>query len=166
MRSQRIVNDNFEESQKAFQKRFLDEAETRPWILKKAIMVPRLGGGAGREAAGFISAASPSPNGLLLSYHLRHDCWNRGYATEAVRLFLDEYWSLSRMAPLNEIYTDCADRDQVIEIEHLIGEVDVENRGSMRVMEKCGGKITGTIEDELLRFHGPRSHAVWQLDKP
>ncbi|KAF4965312.1 hypothetical protein FSARC_6858 [Fusarium sarcochroum] len=168
MRSQRVVNDNFEESQKAFQKRFLDEAATRPWMLKKAIMVSRFDGGVGREAAGFISAASPSPNGLLLSYHLRYDCWNKGYATAAVRVFLDEYWGLSRMAPRNEIYTHCelADSDQAVEIKYLIGEVDVENKGSMRVMEKCGGKIIGTIEDELLRFQGPRSHAVWQLDKP
>ncbi|KAJ4263947.1 hypothetical protein NW762_005985 [Fusarium torreyae] len=136
-------------------------------------MVPRLDGGIGREAAGFISAASPSPNGLLLSYHLRHDCWNRGYATAAVKLFLEEYWSSPRMAPRNEIYTDReldgieqGDSDQVIEIKHLIGEVDIENKGSARVIEKCGGSIIGTFEDELLRFQGPRSHAVWQLDKP
>jgi RimJ/RimL family protein N-acetyltransferase len=146
---------------------------SRPWVVKRAIMVPRLDGEAGQEAAGFVSAATPSPNGLLLSYHLRPDCWNRGYATEAVRLLLEEYWSLPRMAPRSEIYTGShlegpgqTDDDRVMEIKHLVGEVDFENKGSMRVMKKCGGRVVDTVKDELLRFQGLRSHAVWQLDKP
>lgn len=167
------MNDSFEESRKTFQEKFLDMAVSRPWVVKRVIMVPRLDGEAGQEAAGFISAATPSPNGLLLSYHLRPDCWNKGYATAAVRMFLDEYWNAPRMALCSEIYTgshlgetDQTDDARVMEIKHLIGEVDFENKGSMRVMEKCGGRVIGTIEDELLRFQGLRSHAVWQLNKP
>ncbi|CAM1502149.1 Fc.00g041330.m01.CDS01 [Cosmosporella sp. VM-42] len=176
--SSRLVNDNFEESRDIFQRSFIDTAAKKPWIVKKAIMVPKSGVQGGEEAAGFISTGRPSPHGLKLAYQLRDDCWGRGYASAAAKQFLHEYWSRPRVAPLNEIYgqydengdpveaveTNAA--DGIIEIKHLIAEIDFENKGSMRVAGKCDGRIIGTIDIKVLRFDGLRPHAVWQLDKP
>ncbi|KXH31689.1 hypothetical protein CSIM01_08639 [Colletotrichum simmondsii] len=59
------------------------------------------------------------------------------------------------------------DGDQV-EITHLIAQVDLENVGSMKVCEKCGGKLVA-VEKECIkvwRFAEMRDMAVWRFDKP
>ncbi|UQC83392.1 uncharacterized protein CLUP02_08887 [Colletotrichum lupini] len=62
---------------------------------------------------------------------------------------------------------DDDDGDQ-IEITHLVAQVDLENVGSMRVCEKCGGRLVA-VEKECIkvwRFAEMRDMAVWRFDKP
>ena len=174
----RTVNDDFEESKAAYQQYFLDPTAQKPWILTKAIMVPNPAAEGGEEAVGFVFTARPSPWGLKLAYYLCDDCWGKGYASAGAKKFLEEYWSEPRRAPLHEIYRDVdedgnlvevevANKDeQLVEIKHLIAEVDYGNIGSMRVAEKCGGNIIDSFDDRLTRFEGLRKHAVWKIEKP
>ncbi|GJC82747.1 hypothetical protein ColLi_05585 [Colletotrichum liriopes] len=55
-----------------------------------------------------------------------------------------------------------------VEITHLIAQVDPENIGSMRVSEKCGGKLVSVDRAcvKVWRFPEMRDMAVWRLDKP
>lgn len=172
------MNGSFEESRDAFQRLFINACKGKPWVIKKAIMVPKAGTDGEEEAAGFVGTSRPSPNGLLFGYYLRDDFWGQGYATAAAKAFLKEYWSEPRMAPKDDIFQDYDERgdpiesksteggDQVVEIKYLTAEVDYDNVGSMRVAEKCGGKVIGSFDAELFRFNGWRKHAVWKLEKP
>ncbi|KAF7552083.1 hypothetical protein G7046_g7525 [Stylonectria norvegica] len=197
--SKRVVDKNIDASRVAFKRLLADTMTKKPWIMKKAIMVAKPGSEHVEEAAGFISTVRPSPYGLLLAYQLRHDCWNKGYATAATRMFLEEYWGEPRIAPLGEVYLqphpqsqsqqqqhrlsevdsgngelendededeESEESEEMVEIYHLIAEVDLDNKGSMRVTEKCGGRIIGTVDLKLQRFNDLRTHAVWRLDKP
>ncbi|KZL86358.1 gnat family protein [Colletotrichum incanum] len=58
--------------------------------------------------------------------------------------------------------------DVEIEITHLIAQVDPENIGSMRVAEKCGGKLVSVDRGcvKVWRFPEMRDMAVWRFDKP
>ncbi|KAK1731608.1 uncharacterized protein BDZ83DRAFT_746535 [Colletotrichum acutatum] len=70
-------------------------------------------------------------------------------------------------AATKDAESDDDDGDQV-EITHLIAQVDLENVGSMRVCEKCGGRLVA-VEKECIkvwRFAEMRDMAVWRFDKP
>jgi RimJ/RimL family protein N-acetyltransferase len=54
---------------------------------------------------------------------LAERCWGRGYATEALRAFLDAYWS-----------RDCCFGVEIV----LKAIVEEDNVGSCKVLEKCG----------------------------
>lgn len=158
-----------------------------------------------RKMVGVVRTTRATPWGLSVGYKLRSDCWGKGYATRAVRMFLDVYWSQVRMAPRGEVYipeqlktsdkTAAAATDTVlggaatekgettapvngkpdgdvydeeVEITHLVAQVDPENTGSMRVAEKCGGKLVTVSRRsvKVWRFPEMRDMAVWRLDKP
>ncbi|KXH46119.1 hypothetical protein CNYM01_12845 [Colletotrichum nymphaeae SA-01] len=60
------------------------------------------------------------------------------------------------------------DREDQVEVTHLIAQVDLENVGSMKVCEKCGGRLVA-VEKECIkvwRFAEMRDMAVWRFDKP
>lgn len=57
-------------------------------------------------------------------YNLRHDCWGKGYATEAAK----------RM--INYVYSEKNARE-------FVSEHAVENHASGRVIEKCGLTFDG-----------------------
>ncbi|EXF76754.1 hypothetical protein CFIO01_12782 [Colletotrichum fioriniae PJ7] len=70
-------------------------------------------------------------------------------------------------ATTRDAESDVDGGDQV-EITHLIAQVDLENVGSMRVCEKCGGRLVA-VEKECIkvwRFAEMRDMAVWRFDKP
>ncbi|KAK1710391.1 GNAT domain-containing protein [Colletotrichum lupini] len=175
----------------------VNNPETEPWHLSCAVMVsdyaslpplPAEGGNNGVPATditretkmiGSIRTTTVSAWGLSIGYKLRSDCWGKGYATRAIAAFLDMYWSRMRLAPRREMVVvpevrssatgegDDDDGDQ-IEITHLVAQVDLENVGSMRVCEKCGGRLVA-VEKECIkvwRFAEMRDMAVWRFDKP
>ncbi|OHF03442.1 hypothetical protein CORC01_01161 [Colletotrichum orchidophilum] len=200
--------------------------ESKPWHLSCAVMSsdyvrPAPAGSNGSisntttetKMIGVVRTTRASTWGLSIGYKLRSDCWGKGYATRAIRAFLELYWSLLRVAPRKELIISEAresgqgeeggpsasagdlqmdqglqpgngattsagdvavdlgesdgDGDEV-EITHLIAQVDPENVGSMRVSEKCGGRLV-TVGRECVkvwRFSEMRDMAVWRFDKP
>ncbi|KAK1986129.1 GNAT domain-containing protein [Colletotrichum cereale] len=147
---------------------------------------------------GVVKTTRATPWGLSIGYKLRSDCWGKGYATRAVGAFLDVYWSRPRRAPRGEPFiqptpdlgeagpdvprdgaptqdgtttTMAAGLGRVsdeVEITHLVAQVDPENLGSMRVAEKCGGKLVAVDKGRIKvwRFPEMRDMAAWRLDKP
>ena len=149
---------------------------TKSWVMTKAVMVPTEQ--SEEEAVGFIFIAGSSPWGVRLAYYLVDDRWNQGYASAAAKQFLEEYWNEPRFAPSHEIYCVYDDIGNVVEntaekkdetlveIGHLIAEVDFDNIGSMRVAEKSGAEMIATFVAKLYKFEELRKHAVWQINKP
>ncbi|KAK2048716.1 hypothetical protein LZ31DRAFT_30867 [Colletotrichum somersetense] len=147
---------------------------------------------------GVVRTTRASPWGLMIGYKLRSDCWGRGYATRAVCAFLDVYWSQPRRAPRGEMFVEetsntheagsgvSMDRMSTrngnaitraarlggdaneVEITHLVAQVDLDNLGSMRVAEKCGGQLVTVAKEsvKVWRFPERRDMAVWRLNKP
>ena len=66
-----------------------------------------------------------------LGYSFARDCWNHGFATQALNALID---LLFRSLPLNRI-----------EAQH-----DVRNPASGRVMQKCGLRQEGILRDRIL----------------
>lgn len=103
-----------------------------------------------------------------LGYMFRTEFWGQGYATEAVRGWLEEYWKL----PRQEI--DASDgMPEVAELqwagdcvrEVLIAEIEAGNTGSIKVMEKCGFKPTG-VKEEVEDFRGPAVLLHYYIERP
>ncbi|KAK2001079.1 hypothetical protein LX36DRAFT_668203 [Colletotrichum falcatum] len=115
---------------------------------------------------GVVRATRASPWGLMIGYKLRSEFWGRGYATRAVRAFMEVYWSQPRRAPrgyafvrqtpdIHEAGSDvlkdgAPTRDGTtmtraagldgdadeVEITHLVAQVDPENLGKTEVEAK------------------------------
>ncbi|KXH60918.1 hypothetical protein CSAL01_11554 [Colletotrichum salicis] len=124
---------------------------------------------------GIIRTTRASAWGLSIGYKLRSDCWGKGYTTHAIRVFLEMYWSRSRVAPREEVFVSVGVKEAEnemnggeVEVTHLIAQVDPENVGSMKVSEKCGGRLVA-VEMECVkvwRFGEMRDMAVWRFGKP
>ncbi|KAL2873044.1 hypothetical protein SGCOL_011796 [Colletotrichum sp. CLE4] len=106
---------------------------------------------------GIIRTTRASAWGLSIGYKLRSDCWGKGYATRAIRAFLEMYWNRRRMAQREEVFVPIAIKEEEnemdggeVEITHLIAQVDPENMGSMRVSEKCGGRLIAVEKDLMV----------------
>jgi RimJ/RimL family protein N-acetyltransferase len=83
-------------------------------------------------------------------YVLKNKFWNKGYATEFVHAFLGVWWSLPREstsmrvqpASLGELFYH-----QDVK-EHLGAEINLRNKGSIRVVEKAGFEFCGYPDTE------------------
>ena len=83
-----------------------------------------------------------------VGYSLARDCWNQGYATEALRAVLRFGFNTLR---LNRI-----------EAQH-----ELDNPASGRVMEKCGMRCEGTLRQRVFnkgRFSDVRLYAILRGD--
>jgi RimJ/RimL family protein N-acetyltransferase len=68
-------------------------------------------------------------------YMFRTDMWRKGYATEALRAWLEVYWAL----PRKEVTLEGRDvGEHGTETESLLAETALANAGSRRVLVKCG----------------------------
>lgn len=92
----------------------------------------------GEIGGGFIR-----PGVVEIGYAIVTSCWGRGYATEAVRAFLDRARAVAG-------------------IERVIGHTPLDRPASGRVLEKAGFSNVGEEEDEhegtRIRVHR------WELD--
>lgn len=103
-----------------------------------------------------------------LGYMFRKEFWGRGYATEAVRRWIEEYWKLPRhdvdlqpnMPESSELHWE---GETVREV--LIAEVESNNAGSTRVMVRCGFKPTGT-QEQVEDFRGPAVIVHYYFERP
>lgn len=83
-----------------------------------------------------------------VGYSLSRDCWNQGYATEALRAVLRFGFNTLRL--------------NSIEAQH-----ELDNPASGRVMEKCGMRCEGTLRQRVFnkgRFSDVRLYAILRGD--
>ncbi len=80
------------------------------------------------------------PTELEIGYHVRRDCWNRGFATEAAAAVRD--YAFAEL--------DC---------DHVISLIRPENLPSRRVAEKNGFTVNRMV------FWREYDHCVYRLDK-
>lgn len=94
-------------------------------------------------------------------YVLKKEFWNKGYATEFVKKFLGVWWSLPRentrmrvqsISPGNFFYP------QEVK-EQLVADINMSNKGSIRVIEKAGFEFYGYLE-------GEKEHGYWRYISP
>jgi RimJ/RimL family protein N-acetyltransferase len=127
-----------------------DIAKTREWM---APALPPLKGDTFRFAIeersrpgrvmGFIGIAFPEPPEC--GYMFQTNMWGKGYATEALRAWLDVYWAL----PRKEVTLEGDDgADHGPETESLLAEAALANTGSRRVLVKCGFTEFRTWEED------------------
>ncbi|MCZ6677883.1 MAG: GNAT family N-acetyltransferase [Candidatus Poribacteria bacterium] len=82
-----------------------------------------------------------------IHYALAKEYWNRGLMTEACRAVLD--WGFSSHPGLQSVTTSAV----------------TANRGSTRVMEKCGMEFQRIVKEKWKKFDEPVELAVYSIDR-
>ena len=83
-------------------------------------------------------------------YMLRKEMWGKGYATEALKAWVDVYWGLPR-----KTVTFDDEEGPASAVESLLAETELANAGSRRVLVKCGFTELRTWEedgDQLVQY--------------
>ncbi|KEF58833.1 uncharacterized protein A1O9_03676 [Exophiala aquamarina CBS 119918] len=84
-----------------------------------------------------------------VGYMLRTECWGKGYATEAMKYWLQAWWKLPRRAV--EVKLDPNDRGSTAVVpEVLKADVVVTNHASKRILERFGFI---TVHEEMVDDH-------------
>jgi RimJ/RimL family protein N-acetyltransferase len=103
-----------------------------------------------------------------IGYMLRNENWGKGYATEALKGCLQEYWKLPRKEIdlqsnmfENNLLNDAGEPAK----EVLLAEIELQNVPSVKVIEKCGFIATGTHED-VEDWRGPARLVHYLLERP
>ena len=109
---------------------------------------------------GDMGCHDANPGTEEIGYMFLDEFWGRGYATEALKAFLDHYWSLDRKEYVRIISEgDESERrshwEDEEEAEVLRAITAAENAGSRNVLEKCGFKETRRFLHE---------NRVWRVD--
>jgi RimJ/RimL family protein N-acetyltransferase len=94
-------------------------------------------------------------------YVLRKDLWNKGYATEFVHAFLSVWWSLPRESTRMLVQPVSLGKliyHQDVN-EQLWAEINMDNKGSVRVVEKAGFEFCRYLDSE-------QRCGYWRLVRP
>ncbi|ETS87668.1 hypothetical protein PFICI_01496 [Pestalotiopsis fici W106-1] len=84
-----------------------------------------------------------------LGYTFHPAAWGKGYATEALRAFMNIYW------------------DSRPTVDVVEAKTDVENKGSIRVLTKCGFENVALLKDNVtLPALGLRSSYLFRIARP
>lgn len=104
------------------------------------------------QVIGYISinAVEPFPD---IGYSLAPAAWGKGFATEALGLLLKAWWSLPRRSP-EESGAQEGDIEKVWALSHKT------NKGSYRVLEKCGFELEGDAIYDCYKLY------LWSCKKP
>jgi RimJ/RimL family protein N-acetyltransferase len=100
------------------------------------------------NVVGMLTAANGA-HGLSIGYVVGKKHWNRGYMTEAL-----------------SVLVDCAFKNP--DVHRIWATCDVENRGSVRVLEKCGFFNEGLLRRWVIHPNvssKPRDNIVFALTK-
>jgi RimJ/RimL family protein N-acetyltransferase len=84
-------------------------------------------------------------------YVLKKEFWNKGYATEFVKELLGVWWSLPRENTHMRVQSISLGKNfyrQEVQ-EQLGAEINMSNKGSIRVIEKAGFQYCGYLGGEL-----------------
>ena len=96
-------------------------------------------------------------------YMFRKEAWGKGYATESLRAYLQQYWNLPRKEVEVEEelpkYKREPDKDGVVR-EVLRALIAWHNNPSRRVLEKCGFKQYGREEVDDTHYPG-EGKLIW-----
>jgi RimJ/RimL family protein N-acetyltransferase len=83
--------------------------------------------------------ARPERNEIDLGYRFIKDSWGKGYATEAARASIQYGF-------------------EILHLERIVGRAMPENKGSLRVLEKCGMTLIG---EEVVDGHPAITYEVF-----
>ena len=94
-------------------------------------------------------------------YLLREEFWKKGYATEFVKKFLGVWWSLPRENTRIRVRAISLGKnfDHQEAKEQLGAQIQMSNKGSIRVIEKAGFEFCGYL-------HGEEEHGYWRFISP
>jgi [ribosomal protein S5]-alanine N-acetyltransferase len=93
---------------------------------------------------GFVAKSDVERFSAEVGYWLGQECWGRGMATEALRLFTA--YAFDRLGLLRLFALPFAD-----------------NAASIRVLEKAGFQREGTLRSSAVKFGQPRDQAMFAL---
>jgi len=101
-------------------------------------------------------------------YMLRKDSWGKGYATEALKAWIQAWWALPRRTvDVDQGGADDGCRritgDDGIVREVLIAGIDSNNVPSRKVLEKCGFRFFSTYDEGVT---GDRVSIEYHLTRP
>lgn len=94
-------------------------------------------------------------------YVLKKEFWNKGYATEFVKEFLGVWWSLPRENTRMRVQSiSLGENFYHQEVKEQLGaEINMSNRGSIRVILKAGFEFCGYLD-------GEKKHGYWIYISP
>lgn len=89
-------------------------------------------------------------------YMLMQESWGKGYATEALRRWLQAWWELPRrQVVIEEAEKENSDSavggEDVVVTEVLKADIDANNIASARILEKCGFR---RVSEETVEENG------------
>jgi len=93
---------------------------------------------------GFVPGSDVERFSAEVGYWIGQECWGRGIATEALRLFTG--YAFDRLGLLRVFALPFAD-----------------NAASIRVLEKAGFQREGTLRSSCVKFGQPRDQAMYAL---
>lgn len=99
-----------------------------------------------QQAIGVLSAISASPDDIEIGYILAPAVWDKGYASEAIKSFIDVVFSLTRA-------------------RRILANSRIENLASRRVLEKTGFAFADTGLDYLPARGGSHPCDRFHLDR-
>lgn len=94
-------------------------------------------------------------------YVLKKEFWNKGYATEFVKGFLGVWWNLPRENTHMRVQAISLGKffyHQEVK-EQLGAEINMHNKGSIRVIEKAGFEFCGYLR-------GEQEYGYWRYISP
>jgi RimJ/RimL family protein N-acetyltransferase len=109
---------------------------------------------------GDMGCHDANPGSEEVGYMFLDEFWGKGYATEALKSYLDHHWGLERREYVRTISEGDASEttskgDEVKEVEVLRAITEVGNVGSIHVLQKCGFRETRRFLHE---------NGAWRVD--
>jgi len=100
-----------------------------------------------------FKAINAEPGEPELGFGLHPDFWGKGYATEALKGFLEYYWNI-REAPH-------------VSVKSVVACFAVDNSASGRVLERVGFHLVGTTKEKIVMMDGSEMESrITKIQRP
>lgn len=103
-------------------------------------------------------------------YMFRKEHWGKGYATEALKAFLPQYWALDRrevdVTESMPEFTSSENGSKDIVRERLVAIVESRHAPSIKILSKCGFVPSGRVDEVDEDFRGPAKLVWYHLERP